>query len=125
MCTRCLSGSGFDLGRSRFWSIDNCVIFSVNVVGVFFKTRVAAVRVRRIVDLAIYGRCVVCNRVGRAPICYFTALRSIGYHDIVLAIEPMDLIGLSSSSVRPSLSGIVRMFALLFNNTGVRLNAID
>jgi hypothetical protein len=105
MRTRCLPGSGFVIGGSRFWFIDKYVIFGVNVVGVFFKTRIAVVRVRRILELAVFSRCVDGRRVGRAPICYFTALQSISYHNLVLVIGRTNLIGLSSGNVDFSLGG--------------------
>jgi hypothetical protein len=79
MRTRCLPGSGFVIGGSRFWLIDKYVILGVKVVD---------------------GR-----RVGRAPICYFTALQSISYHNLVLVIGRTNLIGLSSGNVDFSLGG--------------------
>jgi hypothetical protein len=74
MYTRYLPYSGFNISRSRFRFIDKYVIFYVNIVGVFSKTRVTIVRIRRILELAVFSRRVVSRGVGRAPISYFTTL---------------------------------------------------
>ena len=94
------------------------------MVGVFSKTRVAIVYIRRILELAVFSRRVVSRRVGRAPVYCFTVLQSICHYDLVFVIELMNLIRLSSSSVNFSSVNNVRVFTLLFGSICIIINAI-